>query len=129
MDSAVLYRPFIDPVSQVENAGRAGAQNFTFLFQAILGNLPKLYPKLLKYNIASKISNVKNIDHMQLPKQGKLLIITHNISTAKELGIIKAILGTPVSCIIRHEHISTRFLLRNISKDISLEEFGKEIEQ
>ncbi|GBO09248.1 hypothetical protein AVEN_125380-1 [Araneus ventricosus] len=123
-----LFRSKLALHDQIICAAQNGAHKFNIFFQAASGNLPQLYPKQLKDNLTVKLRNVKLIDHIQFTRQNRLLISTEHLETAIEISNIKAIMGTLTVCSVISEQITSRFLLRNVPLETSLQELTDELE-
>ncbi|GBL90109.1 hypothetical protein AVEN_135463-1 [Araneus ventricosus] len=127
-NSKNLFRSMLTLHDQIICAAKNDAYQFNIFFQAASGNLPQIYLKQLKDNLTVKLKNVQLIDHIQFTRQNRLLISTDHLEAAIEISKMKAIMGIPTVCSVLSEQITSRFLLRNVPLQISLQELTKELE-
>lgn len=111
----------------ISNTGYSGEYNI--LINPTSGSIPKTYPKALRDNLASKVSNPKKISSLRHTRGDKIIVSTSDPMTASEITNIKLLLSIPTTTNILTENVTSRFLLQGIPVGVSLQDLAEEIEE
>lgn len=118
----------LDLKTQIEYAAENGAEKYIIIFNPTQDKISRSHPKLLKESFKNKVTKIGNIDEIIHTRNGKILAITKNLNTAKELVKINSLLLKEVIPSLQYETMTTRFLLFSIPTEENLDDVKKDIE-
>lgn len=117
--------------TQLQLAAKNGVTDFCLYFTPADANI-QTFPKRpfeLKRFLSSVTSSPERISQCFHTRQGKLLIKTSDLSTALDLCSISSILSVPCNISMPIDYLTTKFLLRDVSLDLSLLQLSDEISE
>lgn len=113
---------------QIKFAGEAGAKNFTIYLEPMKSNSIPKKPHALKKELEGLVENHSSIESCIHARNGNLVIKTKCVDSAIQISRITTLMGVPVMPKVHSDNLTTKFLLRNISTDCSLDIIKDEIE-
>lgn len=125
-----FFKKELNETDKLTYAAENGATNFWMFIDPINKDhpIPRAKPYELKKELDQAIPT-KRIANLRFTRKGSILIQASDLQTAKYISSVQSILGTKVHVKTIPEHITSRFLVRNIHQDIPLEELANEIEK
>lgn len=113
---------------QIRYAGAAGVKEFSLFIEPKHSNSIPKKPLALKKELETLIEKHQSIEKCIHTRQGKLIIKTKCMESARQISRINTLLGVPVTAKVHKDNLTSKFLLRNITTDCSLEDVKLEIE-
>lgn len=134
MEETTDWRINMQYVSQVDETGmimeahKIAIDNYWFLIEPVDNSIPQNNPKELKSEIDT-ILGANMLESIRFTRKGTIVTNTKHEEVALSLCNLKELLGVKVKVKLIKDHITTRFVLKNINTNIRLNEMAEEIER